>query len=105
MDNIFESLKTFTLTKEDIENNTIIIDYTPWNKGLPSDMHPNSGRKFNKEWRKKMSLAKLGKKRDKFTAEHCKKLSDFKKGKRPRILVSRLSDRKVVDIQNFYRHN
>lgn len=102
MDDIFETLKTYTLTEEDIEASTIIVPESPWNKGLPSEMQPLYGKKFTKEHRAKLSASRMGQTRI-IGPEHAKKISIANKG-RQKIYVTRLRDKKIVDVQNFYRH-
>ena len=45
-------------------------------------MHRNKGRKFTKEHREKLRLAKIGKKLPPFTEEHKRKISESNKGKK-----------------------
>ena len=102
MENIFETLKTFTFTEEDLESSTVIIPESPWNKGLPSELQPLYGKKFTKEHRANLSIARMGQTRI-ISPEQAKKISIANKG-RPKTYVTRLRDKKVVDVQNFYRH-
>lgn len=102
MDDIFESLKTFVLTEEDLEASTTIVPESPWNKGLPRELQPQYGRKFTKEHRANLSASRMGQTRV-IGLEQAKKISIANKG-RPKTYVTRLRDKKVVDVQNFYRH-
>jgi group I intron endonuclease len=66
---------------------------TPWNKGITwsnpkrsaimkGRPPPNKGIPHSTETKRKMSVAKIGKKRPPRSAEHCRKISEFNKGRK-----------------------
>ena len=71
---IFDSLKTFTMTEDDYSCHQI-IPQTPWNKGK-TGLHKHSDKT-----KKRMAKAKIGKKRKPFSEETKRKMAEAKLNK------------------------
>lgn len=95
MEDIFESLKTFQLTEEDLENNTKIISNTSWHFDRTGIKHSEESKQLMSEshigiplldrHKKSISLSLTGKPRESFSDEWKQNISNSKKGNKYRL--------------------
>lgn len=110
---VFDSLKTFVMTEDDYSRHEVVPLPNFSHKGSKlTDDHKRAisqgmignkhllGKKFSNKTKKKMSKSHKGKKH---SIETKAKQSATHK-KIPKIMVSRIKDRKVMDVGNFFRH-
>jgi hypothetical protein len=95
VEDIFESLKTFQLTEEDLENNTKIISNTAWHFDRTGIKHSKESKELMSEshtgiplldlHKKSISLSLTGKSRESFSDEWKQNISNSKKGNKYRL--------------------
>jgi hypothetical protein len=72
---VFDSLKTFILTDEELSRHPSLEVEIPWNTGLPIDQQPFYGKSHTEEFKQKMSKIHKGKN---ITEDHKHRISESK---------------------------